>query len=52
MIFRKAELAYKLEGIYKEQARLRQLSKLKNVKENCITINIVRAKWPQRQEQQ
>ena len=31
--FQKAELAYKLEDIYKEQARLRQLSKLKNVKD-------------------
>ena len=31
--FQKSELAYKLEGIYKEQARLRQLSKLKNVKD-------------------
>lgn len=32
--FQKAELAYKLEDKYKEQARLRQLSKLKNVKDN------------------
>ena len=31
--FQKAELAYKLQDIYKEQARLRQLSKLKNVKD-------------------
>ena len=31
--FQKAELAYKLEALYKEQARLRQLSKLKNVKD-------------------
>jgi 16S rRNA G966 N2-methylase RsmD len=31
--YQKAELAYKLEGIYKEQARLRQLLKLKNVKD-------------------
>ena len=31
--FQKAELAYKLEDIYKEQARLRQISKLKNVKD-------------------
>jgi predicted methyltransferase len=31
--FQKAELAYKLEDLYKEQARLRQLSKLKNVKD-------------------
>ena len=31
--FQKAELAYKLEDIYKEQAKLRQLSKLKNVKD-------------------
>jgi site-specific DNA-methyltransferase (adenine-specific) len=31
--FQKAELAYKLEDIYKDQARLRQLSKLKNVKD-------------------
>ena len=34
--FQKAELAYKLEDIYKEQARLRQLSKLKNVKNNLL----------------
>ena len=32
--FQKAELAYTLEDLYKEQARLRQLSKLKNVKDN------------------
>jgi DNA modification methylase len=31
--FQKAELAYKLEDLYKQQARLRQLSKLKNVKD-------------------
>ena len=31
--FQKAELAYKLEGIYKEEAKLRQLSKLNNVKD-------------------
>jgi ParB-like chromosome segregation protein Spo0J len=31
--FQKAELAYKLEDIYKEQAKLRQLSKLNNVKD-------------------
>jgi site-specific DNA-methyltransferase (adenine-specific) len=31
--FQKSELAYKLEDIYKEQARLRQLSSLKNVKD-------------------
>ena len=31
--FQKAELAYKLEDLYKEQARLRRLSKLKNVKD-------------------
>ena len=33
MIFRKAELAYKLEEHLQRQARLRQLSKLKNVKD-------------------
>ncbi|HJT82888.1 MAG TPA: DNA methyltransferase [Nitrososphaeraceae archaeon] len=31
--FQKAELAYKLEDLYKQQARLRQLLKLKNVKD-------------------
>jgi ParB-like chromosome segregation protein Spo0J len=31
--FEKAELAYKREDIYKEQARIRQLSKLNNVKD-------------------
>ena len=35
--FQKAELAYKLEDIYKEQARLRQLSNLKNVKNKLIS---------------
>jgi hypothetical protein len=35
--FQKAELAYKLEDIYKEQARLRQLSKLKNVKDKIAS---------------
>jgi DNA modification methylase/ParB-like chromosome segregation protein Spo0J len=36
--FQKAELAYKLEDIYKEQARLRQLSKLKNVKDKLLSL--------------
>jgi ParB-like chromosome segregation protein Spo0J len=36
--FQKAELAYKLEDLYKKQARLRQLSKLKNVK-NKLTLS-------------
>jgi 16S rRNA G966 N2-methylase RsmD len=35
--FQKAELAYKLENIYKEQAKLRQLSKLKNVKDKIAS---------------
>jgi len=35
--FQKAELAYKLEDLYKEQARLRQLSKLKNVKDKIAS---------------
>jgi DNA modification methylase len=35
--FQKAELAYKLEDLYKEQARLRQLSKLKNVKDKLTS---------------
>ena len=36
--FQKAELAYKLEDIYKEQARKRQLSNLKNVKDNLSSL--------------
>jgi ParB-like chromosome segregation protein Spo0J len=36
--FKKAELAYKLEDIYKEQARLRQLSNLKNVKYKLTSL--------------
>jgi site-specific DNA-methyltransferase (adenine-specific) len=35
--FQKAELAYKLEDICKEQARLRQLSNLKNVKDKIAS---------------
>jgi ParB-like chromosome segregation protein Spo0J/DNA modification methylase len=38
--FKKAELAYKLEALYKEQARLRQLSKLKNVKDKLPTSSL------------
>jgi DNA modification methylase/ParB-like chromosome segregation protein Spo0J len=38
--FQKAELAYKLEDLYKEQARLRQLSKLKNVKDKLPTSSL------------
>ena len=38
--FQKAELAYKLEDVYKEQARLRQLSKLKNVKDKLPTSSL------------
>jgi len=38
--FQKAELAYKLEDIYKEQARLRQLSKLKNVKDKLPSSSL------------
>jgi len=38
--FQKAELAYKLEDIYKEQARLRQLSKLKNVKDKLPSLSL------------
>lgn len=34
--FQKAELAYGLEGIYSERARLRQLSCLKNVKSSSL----------------
>jgi DNA modification methylase len=36
--FQKAELAYKLEDIYKEHARLRQLSKLKNVNDKIPSL--------------
>ncbi|HEX6294782.1 MAG TPA: ParB N-terminal domain-containing protein [Nitrososphaeraceae archaeon] len=36
--FQKAELAYKLEDIYREQARLRQLSKLRNVKDKLTSL--------------
>ena len=35
--FQKAELAYKLEDLYKEQSMLRQLSKLKNVKDKLLS---------------
>ena len=38
--FQKAELAYKLEDVHKEQARLRQLSKLKNVKGKLPTSSL------------
>ena len=38
--FQKAELAYKLEDVFKEQARLRQLSKLKNVKDKLPTSSL------------
>jgi ParB-like chromosome segregation protein Spo0J len=38
--FQKAELAYKLEDLYKEQARLRQLSKLKNVQDKLPTSSL------------
>jgi predicted methyltransferase len=42
--FQKAELAYKLEDLYKEQARLRQISKLKNVKDKLSSLSSLGSK--------
>ena len=47
--FQKAELCYKLENLYKEQARLRQLSKLKNVKDKLSSLSSLGSNDQQRQ---